>query len=89
MPTYVFYAAQENVRRSDGCNTVVAHGDNAEAARATAVQLLGENAGALDGFQAVELADTTAPFAVQGHPPVGLGYPWPTLGRGGSSLRGS
>lgn len=89
MPIYVFYAAKENVRRSDGCNTVVAHGADPDAARAAAVQLLGENAGALDGFQAVELTDTTAPFAVQGHPPVGLAYPWPTLGRGGSSLRGS
>lgn len=89
MPIYVFYAAKENVRRSDGCNTVVAHGADPDAARTAAEQLLGENPGALAGFQAVELTDATAPFAVQGHPPVGAGSPWPTLGRGGSRLRGS
>jgi hypothetical protein len=88
MPIYVFYAAKENVRRSDGCNTLVAPGADPSAAQAVAEQLLGENAGALNGFAAVEMTEATAAFAVQGHPPVG-GLPWPSLGRGGSRLRGS
>jgi hypothetical protein len=70
---------------------VVAHGDDAEAARAAAEHLIGENPGALDGFEAVELTDDTPPFVVQGHPPVGSRSQstWLTLGRGGDSLRGS
>lgn len=68
---------------------MVAHGDDAEAARATAEHLLGENPGALDRFQAVEFTDDTPPFVVQGHPPVGSRSQstWLTLGRGGDLLR--
>lgn len=89
MPTYVIYADREHKRRSDGCNTIIASADDAEAAVAVAERLLGENPGKLADFVVVDLASAPA-FAVQGLP---IGARWqsalPTVGRGGDSLRGA
>lgn len=87
MPTYAFYAAREEQRRSDGLNFAVAIGANAAAARAVAESLIGEP-GALVSWNAVDL--TSAPAAFVHGLPVGARSQsvWPNLDRGGSSLKG-
>lgn len=87
MATFVFYAADEHVRRADCRNTIIASGTDADAARAAAEALIGEP-GALAGFAAVELGDTIPPFVVEGHSPVGSRdqSTFPSLTRGGNWL---
>lgn len=88
MPTYAFYAAREEQRRSDGLNFAVAFGASASEARAVAETLIGEP-NALTGWSAVDLASAPAAF-VHGLP-VGARSQsvWPDLDRGGSYLRGA
>ncbi len=88
MPTYAFYPASDNQRRSDGLNFAVAVGATASAARAIAETLLGEP-NALVGWNAVDL--TSAPAAFVAGLPVGARTQavWPSLDRGGSYLRGT
>ncbi|WP_374310473.1 hypothetical protein [Methylocella sp.] len=88
MPTYAFYAAREEQRRSDGLNFAVAVGANAAAARAVAESLIGEP-NALAGWSTVDL--TSAPAAFIHGLPVGARAQsvWPDLDRGGSYLRGA
>jgi hypothetical protein len=88
MPTYAFYPASENQRRSDGLNFAIAAGADASAARAVAEALLGEP-DALAAWSAVDL--TSAPAAFAHGLPVGARSQsvWPSLDRGGSYLRGS
>ena len=85
MATFVFFAADEHVRRADCRNTIVASGANLDAARAAAEQLIGEP-GALAGFAAVQLTDAVPPFVVEGHNPVGSRNQsiFPSLTRGGN-----
>jgi hypothetical protein len=87
MPTYAFYPASQNQRRSDGLNFAVAVGVNAAAARAVAESLIGEQ-DALAAWNAVDL--TSAPAAFVHGLPVGAQSQsvWPSLDRGGSSLKG-
>jgi hypothetical protein len=88
MPTYAFYPASENQRRSDGLNFAVTTGASASAARVAAETLLGEP-NALAGWISVDL--TSAPPAFVHGLPVGARSQsvWPSLDRGGSSLKGS
>lgn len=90
MPLFALYADRPEKHRADGANLIVAAGTDADAARAVGAALLGLNAGALDGFAAVELTEATPPFVVQGHPPVGgrTQTTWPTQGRAGARLAG-
>lgn len=88
MPTYAFYPASENQRRSDGLNFTVAVGATAAAARAVAEALIGEP-NALASWSAVDLTSAPAAF-VHGLPVGGRSQSvWPNLDRGGSYLRGS
>ena len=88
MPTYAFFPAREDQRRSDGLNFAVAVGANAAAARAEAESLIGEP-DALAAWNAVDL--TSAPAALVHGLPVGgrSQSVWPNLDRGGSYLKGS
>jgi hypothetical protein len=88
MPTYAFYPASENQRRSDGLNFAIAVGASASAARLIAETLLDEP-NALAGWISVDL--TSAPAAFAHGLPVGARSQsvWPNLDRGGSYLRGS
>lgn len=88
MPTYAFYPANENLRRSDGLNFAVANGASASAARAVAETLLGEP-NALIAWNAVDV--TSAPAVFVHGLPVGARSQsvWPNLDRGGSYLRGA
>lgn len=88
MPTYAFYTASDNQRRSDGLNFAVAVGTSTSEARAAAEALLGEP-NALAGWNAVDLASAPAAF-VHGLP-VGARAQsvWPNLDRGGSYLKGA
>ena len=67
MKTFVFFADQENLRRSDQQNTVVATGADEAAARIEAAKLIGSD---INGFKAVELSEATPPFAVEGGWPI-------------------
>lgn len=88
MPTFAFYPASENQRRSDGLNFAVAVGASASAARAVAETLLGEP-DALAAWTAVDLTSAPAAF-VHGLPVGGRSQSvWPSLDRGGSYLRGT
>jgi hypothetical protein len=88
MPTYAFYAAREEQRRSDGLNFAVATGASASEARAVAETLIGEP-NALKGWSAVDLASASAAF-VHGLPVGSRSQSvWPNLDRGGSYLKGA
>lgn len=88
MPTYAFFPASAEQRRSDGLNFAVAVGATASAARLVAETLLGE-VNALAGWTSVDL--TSAPAVFVGGVPVGARTQavWPSLDRGGSYLRGT
>lgn len=88
MPTYAFFPAREEQRRSDQLNFAVAVGASASAARAVAETLLGEP-NALVGWSSVDL--TSAPAAFVPGLPIGARAQstWPNLDRGGSYLRGT
>jgi hypothetical protein len=87
MATFAFYPASQNQWRSDGLNFAVAVGANAAAARVVAESLIGEP-DALVAWNAVDL--TSAPAAFVHGLPVGSRSQsvWPSLDRGGSSLKG-
>lgn len=88
MPTYAFYPASQNQRRSDGLNFAVAVGANANAARAVAESLIGEP-DTLAAWSAVDLTSAPAAF-VHGLPVGGRSQSvWPNLDRGGGYLRGT
>ena len=88
MPTYAFFPAKEEQRRSDQLNFAVAVGASANAARTVAETLLGEP-NALAGWSAVDVAATPA-VLVSGLP-IGARAQavWPNLDRGGSYLKGT
>ncbi len=88
MPTYAFFPAREEQRRSDQLNFAVAVGASASAARSVAETLLGEP-NALVGWSSVDL--TSAPAAFVPGLPIGarVQSTWPNLDRGGSYLRGA
>ena len=88
MPTYAFYPAREEQRRSDQLNFAVAVGASASAARAIAETLLGEP-NALVGWTSVDL--TSSPAAFVSGLPIGARAQaiWPTLARSGDPMRGS
>ena len=86
MATYAFFPAREEQRRSDGLNFAVAIGASASTARVVAETLLGEP-NALVGWSSIDL--TTAPAAFVAGLPVGAKAQttWPTIGRGGDTMR--
>lgn len=88
MPTYAFFPAREEQRRSDQLNFAVAVGATASAARVVAETLLGEP-NALVGWTSVDL--TSVPAAFVSGLPIGARAQstWPNLDRGGSYLRGT
>lgn len=87
MTTFVFYAGAPHHRRSDGVNTAIGQGDDAEEARATVEALIGAP-GCLAGFVAVDMSAPRPPCLIEGSPPVGAPdqSAWPTLTRGGGRL---
>jgi hypothetical protein len=89
MAAYVFYTDQPHKMRADGRNTFVATGADEAVARAAAEALLGQP-GALAQFVAVEITGAFPAFTIEGFRPVGAKGQsiWPTLTRGGDTLRG-
>lgn len=68
MANYIVYAKEPNTMRADRRNAIFVTADDADAARAAAEALVGPAAGALDGFEVLDLA--SAPdFVVRGHQP--------------------
>jgi hypothetical protein len=68
MANYVVYAKEPNTMRADRRNAIFVTAADTEAARAAAEALVGPSAGALDGFEVLDLA--SAPdFIVRGHQP--------------------
>jgi hypothetical protein len=68
MANYIVYAKHSNLMRADRRNAIFVQADDADAARAAAEALVGPAAGALDGFEVLDLA--SAPdFVVRGHQP--------------------
>ena len=88
MPTFAFFPAREEQRRSDQLNFAVAVGATPGAARIVAETLLGEP-NALATWNSVDVTATPA-VLVQGLP-VGARAQniWPIMDRGGSYLRGT
>jgi hypothetical protein len=68
MANYIVYAKQPNTMRADRRNAIFVQADDAASARAAAEALVGPAAGALAGFEVLDLA--SAPdFVVGGHQP--------------------
>jgi hypothetical protein len=68
MANYIVFAREPNTMRADRRNAIFVTADDADAARAAAEALVGPAAGALDGFEVLDLA--SAPdFVVRGHQP--------------------
>jgi hypothetical protein len=88
MPTYAFFPAREDQRRSDRLNFAVAVGASASAARAVAETLLGEP-NALVGWNSVDVTATPAVFVSGLAVGAKAQTTWPNLDRGGSYLRGT
>jgi hypothetical protein len=89
MAAYVFYTDQPHKMRADGRNTFVASGVDEAAARVAAEALVGQP-GALAAFAAVDITGAFPAFTVEGFRPVGAKgqSSWPTVTRGGDTLRG-
>ena len=90
MPVYALFAGREHLKRPDGANFAIVNAANPGAARTRLGQLLGEDAAAFADWDVRDLATATQPVVVQGLPVGAVGQTsWPTLGRGGSPLRGA
>jgi hypothetical protein len=77
LANFIVYAKKPSVMRADRRNAIFVTAADAEAARAAAEALVGPAAGALAGFEVLDLA--SAPdFIVRGHQPT-RGATWEVL----------